>query len=77
MTAYSMMALKMLKMHVTMKLSIALRLLDEEDGAFTLKVEHKLYTLFKLSVYLTALKVFMMTRKRITNRDILPGTTYQ
>ena len=36
MMAYSMIALKILQMHVTMNLSIALRLLDPEDGALSL-----------------------------------------
>ena len=36
MMAYSMIALKMLQMQVTMNLSIALRLLDPEDGALSL-----------------------------------------
>ena len=36
MMAYSIIALKILQMHVTMNLSIALRLLDPEDGALSL-----------------------------------------
>ena len=37
-TAYSMIALKMLKMQVTMKLSIAFKLLEAAAGALALKV---------------------------------------
>ena len=33
MAAYSMMVLKMVRMQVTMKLSMAFRLLDEDEGA--------------------------------------------
>ena len=36
MAAYSMMVLKMVRMQVTMKLSIAFRLLEEEEGASAL-----------------------------------------
>ena len=36
MAAYSMMVLKMVRMQVTMKLSIAFRLLDEDEGASAL-----------------------------------------
>ena len=36
MMAYSMIALKILQMHVTMNLSIALRLLEPEEGALSL-----------------------------------------
>ena len=36
MAAYSMMVLKMVRMQVTMKLSMAFRLLDEEEGASAL-----------------------------------------
>ena len=36
MIAYSIIALKILQMQVTMNLSIALRLLDPEDGALSL-----------------------------------------
>ena len=57
--AYSMMALKIMKMQVMMNLSIALSCVDPEDGAFER----------------TLLKTLMMTRKRITRRDIRPGMT--
>ena len=42
-TAYSMMALKMLKMQVTMNLSIALSLLEAAAGALALKIHRKLF----------------------------------
>ena len=74
MTAYSMMALKMLKIQRTMKLSMALRLLDDEEGALALEYKDGKMKL-ENDCYLTALKVLMMTRKRMTKSDILPGTT--
>ena len=57
--AYSMIALKIMKMHVMMKPSIALSFVDPEDGAFER----------------TLLNTLTMTRKRMTRRDILPGMT--
>ena len=36
MTAYSMIAAKMLRMQVTMKVSMALRLVEDEEGEFAL-----------------------------------------
>ena len=44
MTAYSIMALKILQIQVTMNLSIALRLLEPEDGALSLAIEVDLTT---------------------------------
>jgi len=60
MIAYSMIAQKMLKIHMTIYLSIAFSLLEAAAGARAL----------------TSLKTFVMTRKRTTRRDILPGTTF-
>ena len=57
--AYSMMALKIMKMQVMMNPSMALSFVDPDEGALVR----------------TLLKTLMMTRKRITRRDILPGMT--
>ena len=59
MSAYSIMALKIMKMQVMMNPSIAFSFVDPDDGAFER----------------TLLKTLMITRKRITRRDILPGMT--
>ena len=60
MRAYSKMALKIMKMQVIMNLSIALSLLEADDGALER----------------TLLKTLMMTRKRMTSRDMRPGMTW-
>ena len=57
--AYSIIALKIMKIQVMMKPSMALSFVDPDDGAFVR----------------TLLKTLMITRKRMTRRDILPGMT--
>ena len=64
----------MLKIQVTTNLSIALSLLDEADGALDLINANCEHVLDTQMTYLTLLNTLMMTRKRITRRDMRPGT---
>jgi len=58
--AYSKIALKIIKMQVMMKVSIAFSFVRPDDGELDL----------------TLLKTLIVTRKMITSRDILPGITF-
>jgi hypothetical protein len=68
-----MMALKIMKMQVMMKLSTAFSCWEPVEGDVDLLKPPKSGILYSFS-HLTLLNTLMMTRRRMTRRDILPGT---